>query len=135
MVAPRPTRLSSSGKLEPGSGRGRPYKVPGFDGGFSLPLEGLTAAGAPLAAEIAEFFHSTGLLILEGYGLTETSAASSLNRPSAYRFGTVGWTLPQTEVKIAQDGEIMLKGPGIMDGYHNNTCTRARLGCCCRRHR
>ena len=74
---------------------------------------------AALDREIAQWFDAIGVVVLEGYGLTETSAASTLNRPSAYRFGTVGWPMPQTDVKIADDGEILMKGPGVMDGYHN----------------
>ena len=77
------------------------------------------SGSAALDREIAQWFDAVGVIVLEGYGLTETSAASSINRPSAYRFGTVGWTLPQTEVKIAEDGEILLKGPGVMNGYHD----------------
>ncbi|MCX6481848.1 MAG: long-chain fatty acid--CoA ligase [Mycobacterium sp.] len=77
------------------------------------------SGSAALDREIAQWFDAVGVIVLEGYGLTETSAASSINRPSAYRFGTVGWTLPQTEVKIAADGEILLKGPGVMNGYHD----------------
>ena len=77
------------------------------------------SGSAALDRDIAQWFDAVGVIVLEGYGLTETSAASSINRPSAYRFGTVGWTLPQTEVKIADDGEILLKGPGIMNGYHD----------------
>ena len=76
------------------------------------------SGSAALDREIAQWFDAVGVVLLEGYGLTETSAASSLNRPTAYRFGTVGWTLPQTDVKIAEDGEILLKGPGVMNGYH-----------------
>ena len=86
---------------------------------FGGRLRFFISGSAALDREIAQWFDAIGIAVLEGYGLTETSAASSLNRPSAYRFGTVGWTLPQTEVKIAEDGEIMLKGPGVMDGYHN----------------
>lgn len=77
------------------------------------------SGSAALDREIAQWFDAVGVIVLEGYGLTETSAASSINRPTAYRFGTVGWTLPQTEVKIAEDGEILLKGPGVMNGYHD----------------
>jgi len=86
---------------------------------FGGRLRFFISGSAALDREIAQWFDAIGIVVLEGYGLTETSAASTLNRPSAYRFGTVGWTLPQTEVKIAEDGEIMLKGPGVMDGYHN----------------
>ena len=77
------------------------------------------SGSAALDREIAQWFDAVGVIVLEGYGLTETSAASSINRPNAYRFGTVGWTLPETEVKIAEDGEILLKGPGVMNGYHD----------------
>jgi len=77
------------------------------------------SGSAALDREIAQWFDAVGVIVLEGYGLTETSAASTINRPSAYRFGTVGWTLPETDVKIADDGEILLKGPGVMNGYHD----------------
>ena len=86
---------------------------------FGGRLRFFISGSAALDREIAQWFDAIGVAVLEGYGLTETSAASSLNRPNAYRFGTVGWTLPQTEVKIAEDGEILLRGPGIMNGYHN----------------
>jgi len=86
---------------------------------FGGRLRFFISGSAALDREIAQWFDAIGVVVLEGYGLTETSAASSLNRPAAYRFGTVGWTLPQTEVKIAEDGEILLKGPGVMQGYHD----------------
>ncbi|WP_313676180.1 long-chain fatty acid--CoA ligase [Mycolicibacterium sp.] len=86
---------------------------------FGGRLRFFISGSAALDREIAQWFDAIGIVVLEGYGLTETSAASVLNRPTAYRFGTVGWTLPQTEVKIAEDGEIMLKGPGVMEGYHD----------------
>jgi long-chain acyl-CoA synthetase len=77
------------------------------------------SGAAALSQDIAEWFHGAGILILEGYGLTETSAGAFVNRPDAYKLGTVGLPLPGTEVKIAEDGEVLLKGPNIMRGYHN----------------
>jgi long-chain acyl-CoA synthetase len=78
------------------------------------------SGSAPLSSEIAEFFHACGVLILEGYGLTETSAASFVNRPNHFAFGTVGLALAGTEVKLApEDGEILIKSPAVMQGYHN----------------
>jgi long-chain acyl-CoA synthetase len=80
----------------------------------------LISGGAPLAAEIAEFFHGAGLLICEGYGLTETVGAAFLNTRAAYRFGTVGKALDVVEVKIADDGEILMRGPSVFRQYYNN---------------
>ena len=77
------------------------------------------SGSAALNREVAEWFDATGMLILEGYGLTESSAASFVNRPDAYAFGSVGWAVPGTQVQIAGDGEVLLKGPGVMGGYHN----------------
>ncbi len=77
------------------------------------------SGAAALNRDIAEFFHAADILILEGYGLTETSAASFVNLPSNFRFGTVGHPLPGTQVKIAEDGEVLIKGRGVMRGYYN----------------
>ncbi|GLX48656.1 AMP-dependent synthetase [Streptomyces hygroscopicus subsp. hygroscopicus] len=85
---------------------------------FGGRLRACVSGSAALAPEIGYFFAGVGIHILEGYGLTESSAASFVNPGEAYRTGTVGKPLPGTEVRIAEDGEILLRGPGIMQGYH-----------------
>lgn len=86
---------------------------------FGGRLKFFVSAAAALNHDVAQWFDAVGIVVLEGYGLTETAAASFINRPHAYRFGTVGWPLPDTEAKIAEDGEILLRGPGVMVGYHD----------------
>ncbi|MCG3190955.1 MAG: Long-chain-fatty-acid--CoA ligase FadD15 [Thermoanaerobaculia bacterium] len=82
---------------------------------FRLAISG----GAPLAKDLAQFFWGIGVEIYEGYGLTETSPVIAVNTPSAWKLGTVGRVLPGVEVKIAEDGEILARGPNIMKGYFN----------------
>ncbi len=82
-------------------------------------LRYLISGGAPLSRSIAEFFHACDILILEAYGLTENAAGATSNRPEHYKFGTVGRPLKGVEIKIDDDGEILIRGRNIMRGYYN----------------
>jgi long-chain acyl-CoA synthetase len=83
------------------------------------------SGGAPLGARLGHFFRGINVIILEGYGLTETSAATTVNRPAALRIGSVGQPLPGAKVKVAEDGELMLGGDQIFIGYWNNPTATA----------
>jgi long-chain acyl-CoA synthetase len=86
------------------------------------------AGGAPLSRDVAEFFHAIDILILEGYGLSEVTTAATVNRPAAFRFGTVGKPLPGVEIRIAADGEILLRSNTVFAGYyHDPEATREAL--------
>ena len=80
----------------------------------------LITGAAPIGAEVIEFFYACGVPVLEGYGMTETCAAATLNTSSEVRVGSVGRPLPGTEVSIADDGEVLMRGPHVFKGYHRN---------------
>ena len=85
-------------------------------GRLRLPISG----GAPLAKEVAEFFHTIDIAIMEGYGQTECTTASNVNMPNRFRFGTVGPAIPGIEVRIADDGEVLVRGPNVFAGYYKD---------------
>jgi long-chain acyl-CoA synthetase len=87
-----------------------------FGGRLELALTG----AAPIPLEVLEFLDACGVLVLEGYGMTETCAAATLNTPAEHRLGSVGRPLPGTEVEIAPDGEVRLRGPNVFPGYHRD---------------
>ncbi|SHN32942.1 AMP-dependent synthetase/ligase [Cryptosporangium aurantiacum] len=86
---------------------------------FGGRMRGMISGAAPLSREVAEFFHAAGVPIYEGYGLTETTAGAFVNLPEKFKLGTVGLPLGDLEVKIAEDGEILLRGGNVMRGYHH----------------
>jgi long-chain acyl-CoA synthetase len=87
---------------------------------FGTNIRQCVTGAAPIAKEILEFFYACGVPVMEGYGMTETATAAIVNTPDAFRFGSIGKPLPGVEVKIAEDGEILLKGPNIFQGYYKN---------------
>jgi long-chain acyl-CoA synthetase len=78
------------------------------------------SGAAPIAKEILEFFWAAGMPVLEGYGMTETATAATVCTVEDHKFGTVGKPFPGVEIRIAEDGEVLIKGPNIFQGYHNN---------------
>ena len=80
----------------------------------------MITGAAPIGAEVIEFFYACGVPVLEGYGMTETCAAATLNTLGEVRVGSVGRPLPGTEVSIGEDGEILMRGPHVFKGYHRN---------------
>ena len=93
-----------------------------FGGNLKLAVTG----AAPINPEILEFFDAAGVLVLEGWGMTETSTAATIATPEDFKFGTIGKPFPGTEVKIAEDGEILVKGPNVFQGYYKNPEATAR---------
>ena len=107
---------------QPNSGRQRAHwvidgKIRGLFGGR---VRQCVSGAAPINSDILEFFDAAGVLVLEGYGMTETSTAATISTPSDFKFGTVGRPFPGCEVKIADDGEVLIKGPNIFQGYYKN---------------
>jgi long-chain acyl-CoA synthetase len=89
---------------------------------FGTKIRECVTGAAPIASEILEFFYASGVPVMEGYGMTETSTSATVNRPDAgnFRFGSVGKPQKGVEVRIADDGEVLIKGPNIFQGYYKN---------------
>ncbi|HEX4760082.1 MAG TPA: AMP-dependent synthetase/ligase [Thermoleophilaceae bacterium] len=87
---------------------------------FGTNIRECVTGAAPIASEILEFFYACGVPVMEGYGMTETATSATVNRPNAFRFGSVGKPMEGVEVRIADDGEVLVKGPNIFKGYYKN---------------
>ena len=90
-------------------------------------VEAAISGGAPLGARLGHFYRGAGITILEGYGLTETTAGATLNLSTALRVGSVGQPIPGTSIKIAEDGEVLIRGPIVMRGYWQNDAANAEV--------
>jgi len=99
-------------------------QVKGIFGGA---IRQATSGAAPIAPEILEFFFAAGIPVLEGFGMSETAAVATLSTIEHHRFGTVGRALPGVEIRIADDGEIVLRGPNVFDGYWDNPTATAEI--------
>lgn len=111
--------MAAMSETDPVKRRAALHKVTGGDLRFCL------SGGAGLKREVKELFHACGLLIIEGYGLTETSPTLTLNRPDAFRFDSVGKVMPSVQLKLAEDGEILARGPTVFGGYHKDPAATA----------
>ncbi|MBL8941509.1 MAG: AMP-binding protein, partial [Myxococcales bacterium] len=115
-------KLASAALQEPDPAKQRAKLAEVTGGRLRFCLSG----GAGLSREVKELFYKHGVLVLEGYGLSECSPTLTLNRPKEFRFDSVGKTLPSVELKLADDGEILAKGPNVFGGYHKEPeATRA----------
>src|SRR5215467_8728556 len=129
------SQASGTGAAPPSGGPGAPLRLQHalFDRLVYAKLRGAVggrvryavSGGAPLGERLGHFFRGAGITVLEGYGLTESSAAATVNRPDHIKIGTVGQPLPGVSVKIADDGEILLAGPNIFGGYWRNEAATA----------
>jgi len=117
MSVPSVWEKLATGAATESTPEGRRAKLAQLTGGK---LRFCLSGGAGLKREVKELFHECGLLIIEGYGLTETAPTLTLNRPDAFRFDTVGKPIPSVELKLAEDGEILARGPNVFSGYHKD---------------
>jgi long-chain acyl-CoA synthetase len=90
-------------------------------------VEAAISGGAPLGVRLGHFYRGAGITVLEGYGLTETTAGATINTTSAHRVGSVGRPVPGTSIKIAEDGEVLIRGPIVMRGYWQNDAANAEV--------